>query len=90
MQQRVVTPISRWWPPASAVNRREDSVGPGSELAEADAGDGVIWALLEDEMGALARRQDVLAKVDRVDGRPDAACRLDRFFRRQRGIPVEI
>ena len=40
-------------------------------------------ALFQDEVGALARRQDVLVQIDEIDARPDRGRGLDRLLVRQ-------
>lgn len=40
------------------------------EFPELHAPDGVVAALLEDEVGAFAGGQDVLAQINEVDGLP--------------------
>src|SRR5439155_21766359 len=51
----------------------------GSHLAEADTPDGVVGALLEDELGSLACGLDVLPQVEAVDVQPDGAGDVDRL-----------
>jgi magnesium chelatase family protein len=46
--------------------------------------------LLQDQVGALARRQNVLAQIEEIDARPDRGRGLDRLRVRQRRIAVKI
>ena len=50
----------------------------------------MIAALFEDELGALARRADVLAQVDAVDRTPDLAGRGHGVSVGEPGVAVEI
>src|SRR6516162_5697615 len=46
--------------------------------------------LLQDQVGALARRQNVLAQIKEIDARPDRGRGLDRLRVRQRRIAVKV
>ena len=46
--------------------------------------------LLQDEVGALARRDDVLVQIDQIDARPDRRRGLDRFRVGRIRIAVEV
>src|SRR5262249_9090732 len=46
--------------------------------------------LLQDQVGALARRQDVLTQIEEIDARPDRGRGLDRLRVRQRRIAVKV
>src|SRR3954470_3522750 len=61
-----------------------------SEAPELDAPDGVVASFLEDQMRALARRPDVLTKIDEVDGAPDRARRFDRLVGRERRVAMKV
>src|SRR6267142_2692364 len=52
--------------------------------------DQVALALCEDQVGTLARRQDVLVQIDKVDARPDRARSLDRVLIGELRIAMEI
>src|SRR5262249_54038883 len=52
--------------------------------------DQVAFDLLQDEVGALARRQDVLAQIEEIDARPDRGRGLDRLRVRQGRIAVKV
>ena len=60
------------------------------ELPQPDAVDDVIGALAQDEIGALAGGQHVLAQIDEVDRLPDAVGGLARLRVGERGIAMEI
>jgi len=52
--------------------------------------DQVAFDLLQDEVSALARRQDVLAQIEAIDARPDRGRSRDRLRVRQRRIAVKV
>src|ERR1700730_14770065 len=52
--------------------------------------DQVALDLLQDQVGALARRQDVLAQIEKVEARPDRRRGLDRLRVRQRRVAVKV
>ena len=45
--------------------------------------DQVAFVLLQDEIGALARRQDIVVQIDQIDTLPDRGCHLHRVGVRQ-------
>ena len=55
-----------------------------------DLFDQMALDLPQDEIGALARRQDVLAQIEEVDARPDRGRGLDRLRVRQSRIAVKV
>src|SRR5262249_13049627 len=52
--------------------------------------DQVALDLLQDEVGALTRRQDILAQIEEIDARPDRGRGLDRLRVRQGRIAVKV
>jgi len=52
--------------------------------------DGVIVSLLQDELGALPRRQDVLEQISLVDLPPDTLGDGDRLGIIEGGIAAEV
>src|SRR5262245_8592866 len=60
------------------------------DLSELDAGYGVICRLFQYQMRALARRQDVLAKVQSVDVVPDLEGGGPGLVIRQVGVAVKV
>ena len=50
----------------------------------------MVFDLFNNEVGAFARRQDVLSKIHRVDGFPDLRGRLPRFRNSQVGIAMKV
>src|SRR6188474_2618620 len=96
---------SRSSPGWRASTRRIDTAGPlrgkrlrrpGSakrtrlQLAQPYSSYGVIAPFLEDEMGAVARGQHVLAQIHEIDRLPQAAGRRPAFLRRQVRVAVKI
>src|SRR5262245_43606580 len=55
-----------------------------------DLVDQVALDLLQDQVGALARRQDVLAQIEKIDARPDRRRGLNRLRVRQRRVAVKV
>jgi hypothetical protein len=48
----------------------------------------VAFDLLQDQVGALARRQDVLAQIEAIDARPDRGRGLNRLRVRREMVYV--
>src|SRR4029077_4058369 len=61
----------------------------GLKLPQRYVLDHVACSLLQDEVGALPRRQDVLVQIDEVDAIPDRGRGVRRFLVAQAGIAVE-
>ena len=53
------------------------------EFAQRHLLDEMALALLQDEIGALAGRQNIVMQVEQVDAAPDGSCSFDGFFVRQ-------
>src|SRR5215472_772973 len=68
--------------------RRERKLG--LQPPQRDFLDQVALDLLQDQVGALARRQNVLAQIEEIDARPDRGRGLDRLRVRQRRIAVKV
>src|SRR6516162_10395038 len=61
-----------------------------SQLAQRDFLDAVAFRLLEDEVGALAGRQDVVVQIDEIDPGPDSSRGRNRLVVGEPRIAVEI
>src|SRR5262249_15660572 len=77
-------PTARSSTRCAAPREREFRLQP----PQRDLLDQVALDLLQDEVGALTRRQDVLAQIEEIDARPDRGRGLDRLRVRQGRIAV--
>src|SRR5690606_32337254 len=83
--------VTRSWAPrvtASASSGRPPA--PRSDLSEANVTDRVVGALAQDDVGAFARRQDVLEQVAQVDAGPDVVGHFARLRVAQVPVMVEV
>jgi hypothetical protein len=76
--------LSQHW--CTARRERELRLQP----PQRDLLDQVAFDLLQDEVGALARRQNVLAQIEKIDARPDRRRSLNRLRVRQRRVAVKV
>src|SRR3954452_10442443 len=83
---------SEWRPggPGSSLFAIRYSLFAASQSPQRDLLHHVIGALGQDEVGALPRRQDVLAQIDEIDARPDGGRGLDRLGIGELGVAVEV
>src|SRR5262245_45161501 len=50
----------------------------------------MVFRLLEDQMGAISCGQDVVSKVDGIDGLPNVNCRISGLIDRKVCVAMEI